>query len=204
MLLIPGFKEEVFKNITETFLTNKYYTAIDMWQTMMSKLRQFLRGYGANVRGEYGRRKKELLDNIKAFDVRAENKVVKARDWERRYDLEKELVKLYKMEELYWQRRGGVKWILEGDANTGYFQSIANGRRRKCMIEVLETETGRITEQEELIKHIYTFYQDLFGSEERGRIRMADNVWREKGALSQDQRERIIRPFTIEEVEFAL
>jgi hypothetical protein len=39
----------------------------------------------------------------------------------------------------------GVKWILEGDSNTTYFHRLANGRRRKCMIEFLETEKGRIT-----------------------------------------------------------
>jgi hypothetical protein len=39
---------------------------------------------------------------------------------------------------------GGVRWLLEGDANTGYFHSIANGRR-KCRIEFLETGYGRIS-----------------------------------------------------------
>jgi hypothetical protein len=41
---------------------------------------------------------------------------------------------------------GGVKWILEGDGNTDYFHSIANGRRRKCKIYFLEIEEGRVTE----------------------------------------------------------
>jgi hypothetical protein len=57
----------------------------------------------------------------------------------------------------------GVKWILEGDSNTTYFHRLANGRRRKCMIEFLETEKGRITEQLDMVDHIYEFYKKLFG-----------------------------------------
>jgi hypothetical protein len=53
---------------------------------------------------------------------------------------------------------GGVKWILEGDANTGFFHSVANGRRRKCIIEFLDTESGRITEQGDLVAHIEAFF----------------------------------------------
>jgi hypothetical protein len=48
-------------------------------------------------------------------------------------NLEAELAE-YRHEELYWQGRGCAKWILEGDSNTSYFYSIANGRRKKCRI----------------------------------------------------------------------
>lgn len=101
-------------------------------------------------------------------------------------------------------RRGGVKWILEGDANPGYFHSVANGRRRKCKIEMLETKKGRITEQGELMEHIYSFYKNLFGTEERGKARLTEGVWSNKGSLSDQQMEGLTTPFSIEEVEFAL
>jgi hypothetical protein len=35
---------------------------------------------------------------------------------------------------------------LQGDANTRFFHSVANGRRRKCAIFTLETDEGDITE----------------------------------------------------------
>jgi hypothetical protein len=100
---------------------------------------------------------------------------------------------VYKQEELYWQ------WILEGDSNTRYFHSVANGRTRKCMIEFLGTECGRITGHEEFVQHIEQFYKMLFGIEERG-----TNMWHEKGKLNADQKEWLISPFTVEEVEHAL
>ena len=42
-------------------------------------------------------------------------------DWLRIYALESSLMDIYKSEELFWQRRGGLNWLLKGDANTAYF-----------------------------------------------------------------------------------
>jgi hypothetical protein len=95
---------------------------------------------------------------------------------------------------------GGIKWILEGDANTGYFHSTANGRRRKCRIEFLDTDLGRITEQKELVMRIESFYKNMFGRENRGRARLAKSTWQVSGRLPADQQEGLIRPFSMEEV----
>jgi hypothetical protein len=35
-LLISKFKEEVFRNITETFPSNKFKSALDMWKVVMA------------------------------------------------------------------------------------------------------------------------------------------------------------------------
>lgn len=56
----------------------------------------------------------------------------------REYYLEEQLEKIYEDEELIWQKRSGEQWLLKGDANIGYFHSIANGRKRKCNIDSLE------------------------------------------------------------------
>jgi hypothetical protein len=48
--------------------------------------------------------------------------------------VERQLEDTYQFEEIQWQRRGGVKWILNGDANNGYFHGIVNGRKKKCAI----------------------------------------------------------------------
>jgi hypothetical protein len=54
--------------------------------------------------------------------------------------------------------------VLEGDANTHFFHSSANSRRRKTRICSLETENGIISEQQDICKHIVEFYKNLFGS----------------------------------------
>jgi hypothetical protein len=70
----------------------------------------------------------------------------------------------------------GIKWLLEGDANTGFFHTIANGRRMKCRIAFLEDGDNIIIEQKELIAHINNFYRKLLGKEERGKVRMVECV----------------------------
>jgi hypothetical protein len=99
--LQPGFKEEVFENTVETFLSHKYRSALDMWQIVIPNLRKFLEGYGANVRGKYRRRKGELLREIKVLDDKAERDEMGNNDWVKRYDLEEELISVYKKEEVY-------------------------------------------------------------------------------------------------------
>jgi hypothetical protein len=51
-------------------------------------------------------------------------------------------------EDGFWRGKGDTDWrsktAFGGDANTGYFHSIANGRR-KCRIKFLETGYGRIS-----------------------------------------------------------
>jgi hypothetical protein len=41
--------------------------------------------------------------------------------------MERQLEEIFEYEELQWQRRGGVKWILKGDSNNGYFHGVASG-----------------------------------------------------------------------------
>jgi hypothetical protein len=54
-----------------------------------------------------------------------------------RYEWGAELIAIYEKEELFWQRRGD-NWLLKGDANTSYFQGIANGKKRKGLIKELD------------------------------------------------------------------
>jgi hypothetical protein len=57
-LLLPGFKDEVYMKMVEAMLAQTNKCALDMWQRMLAQLRKFLRGFGANIRGnkEGGRR----------------------------------------------------------------------------------------------------------------------------------------------------
>jgi len=80
-------------------------------------------------------------------------------EWKKRYQLEDELLIIYAAEELYWQKRGGEKWLLKGDSNTSYFHKCANGRKRKSMITSLEDGDNILTDQEELRAHIIDFYK---------------------------------------------
>jgi len=84
------------------------------------------------------RHKHEIMKNITELDEASEVRDLTQEEWEERYNLERELLKLLADEEIQWQRKGGEKWLLEGDMNTSYFHKRANGRKRKMHIAALE------------------------------------------------------------------
>jgi hypothetical protein len=75
------------------------------------------------------------------------------------------MARLLREEEFKW-----YQWSksLEGDANTRYFHSVANGRHRKKRIHTLHQDEGIIEGQEHLKSYIMNYYKNLFGPPEEG------------------------------------
>jgi hypothetical protein len=80
------------------------------------------------------------------------------------------------MEELFWQKRGGERWLLQGDANTFYFHGIANGRKRKCFNHSLVEGDRVLTDSQDLKRYVTDFYKKLFGSKEQPTIKLHRNM----------------------------
>lgn len=102
----------------------------DYWRMIKKHIRTFSKGWGNNIRGQIRRDKQSLMEDIKKIDVEADNSMLSAAQWRERYAKESALEQIYAFEEIQWQKRGGEKWILQGDANTGYFHNKANGRKK--------------------------------------------------------------------------
>lgn len=117
--------------------------SLDKWHGCVSGLRQLLRGWGKNIRGEYKRHRSRLMKEIDLIDQIITAGQASEETTKMRAEAEAELEKLLEAEEIYWQQRGGERWILEGDLNTNFFHHlVANGRRRKKRITTLEHEGG--------------------------------------------------------------
>jgi len=91
---------------------------VDHWHKVSSCLRRAMKGWGANVGSEQRKSKQNLLLNIKYLDEEVEKKDLSKEEWAKRYALEDRLMDIYKEEDVFWQKRGGEQWLLEGDANT--------------------------------------------------------------------------------------
>jgi hypothetical protein len=117
----------------------------------------------------------------------ADERGMDASQWQERYDVENKLEKIYQFEEIQWQRRGSVKWVLKGDSNNGYFHNIANGRKKKCTIFSLEDGDREIRDPAEIREHVETYYKDLFGNKEANRISLGEGFWTEKGRLTDEE-----------------
>ena len=92
------------------------------------------KGWGANQGRDDKVLRARLLGEIALLDNQADTQPFSEQEWAHRYALEGQVEALLRSEEEYWRRRGGLKWTLKGDANTGYFHAYANGCRRKCLI----------------------------------------------------------------------
>lgn len=121
-------------------------------------------------------------------------------EWMDRYEKEDELMKIYENEELMWQRRGGENWLLKGDANTSYFHTVANGRKRKCLIRSLMEGDRTIEDKEELKSYITEFYKNLFGGDHDPMIHLSDNFWGDRRVVGDFDNRWLTRPFTMTEL----
>ena len=68
-----------------------------------------------------------------------------------------------------------MKWVKEEDCNSKKFHKVANGRRNRKYIKVLENERGLVLNNSESIKdEILRYFEKLYAS-------LSEKSWRVKG-----------------------
>ncbi|KAE8816186.1 hypothetical protein D1007_06305 [Hordeum vulgare] len=182
----------------------RVFCAVDVWQHCAKMARQAMKGWGANLGADLRARKGALLGQIKTLDDLADGSGLSRDDWTRRYSLDAELMDIFRSEELFWQRRGDQNWLLKGDANTAYFQAIANGRRRKCVIPFLWDGGALLENPQDISSHIYSFYKELFSAELRGGSSLCEDFWLLADQVSDVENAELTLPFSPEEVGWAI
>jgi hypothetical protein len=80
-----------------------------------------------------------------------------------------EIARLLHEEEIKWYRRSKSQFILEVDANTRYFHSVANGRHRKKLIHSLVQDEGTIEGHENRKSYIKNYHKGLLCSPDVGK-----------------------------------
>jgi hypothetical protein len=69
---------------------------------------------------------------------------VKIKEIELKNQSNVQIASLFREEELKWYQHFKSQFIIEGDSNTPYFHSVANGRHRKKPIHTLVQDEGTI------------------------------------------------------------
>jgi hypothetical protein len=103
------------------------------------------------------------------------------------HSINKDLEALWRLEEIKVRQRSRERRIKEGDRNTTYFQAVANQRHRKKRIPGLESPEGWIEENEDMLKHVVSFYKTLFGKEEENGVRLSHDFWDEDEKVSEEE-----------------
>ena len=97
-----------------------------------------------------------------------------------------------------------VKDLLEGDANTKYFQLVASGKHRKTRIFQLEQEEGLICGDIELKKYITKYYKKLFGPPDNNFVSMDESLRDDIPQVSPQENELLVETFSETEVKQAI
>ena len=150
------------------------------------------------------RKSARIVETIALLDAEADRRPFSEAEWAHRYALENQLMAILRAEEEYWRRRGGVKWVTKGDANTGYFHAYVNGRKRKCSILRLQTDHGILLTQEQIVAHIYEFFIGLLWMAKEKALCLREDLWDPTERGSQEENEGLALSFLPEEIDEAL
>ena len=191
----PGFTAAVAARWREARdAPHRALSAVDSWHFCAKRSRQFMKGWGANLGRDIRERKRTLLEGIQALDLRADAAGLSAEEWMLRYDLEDQLSVIYSDEEAYWRLRGAQKWVLKGDADTAYFQAIANGRRRRNTIPLLWDGETLLQDPRDIRTHVDGFYRSLFSAAPRSGISLAHDCWAGVQLVSDAENAALMAP----------
>lgn len=78
-----------------------------------------------------------------------------------------EITEIYQREEIMWRQRSKKIWLKKGDQNIKYFYKVANGRRSN-QITSQKINGGRVEDQEEIRKHIDSYYKKNYNKRWKG------------------------------------
>jgi hypothetical protein len=150
---------------------------LDCWQDKVKYFRKLAKGWSANLEAEIRKQKKALMEEYDALDILSETQVLSDQERSRLTFIPKDLNSYWIIEETKARQRSRDRDILEGDRNTAYFHVVANQRRRKKMINVLDGPDGPETETDKMFKIATGYYKDLFKHESRLDIRLKPNFF---------------------------
>jgi hypothetical protein len=114
------------------------------------------------------------------------------------------IASLLREEELKLYQRSKSKFILEGDSNTRYFHSVANGRHRKKIIHSLVQDEGTIEGLDNLKSYITNYYKNIFGSPEEGNFHMDETRTEDIPQVSIEENNLLTAEYSEEEVRKAI
>jgi hypothetical protein len=173
-------------------------------QIKLKKVKNCLKGWGANIRGKDKKKKQDLHIELDMLEDLEEKGYISSIQACRKSQIQVELLTLLEKEEAFWQQRSREKWLLQGDNNTSFFHRVANGRKRKRTMFSLKDGDRTIQGTSALMEHATEFYKQLFGPVVDSGVRLDDSIWDENEKLDENDRNILNAPFTEEEIHHAI
>lgn len=124
--------------------------------------------------------------------------------WSHRYSLEVSLLAIHRVEEIFWQQRGRLNWVLKGDALTKYFFAIANGRGRRCSIVRLIIDGVVVSDADVIMNHIVFFFSSSLAAQSPSALSISPNLWPHASLVSATENAALMIPLSNKEIDEAV
>ncbi|KAJ9693494.1 hypothetical protein PVL29_012324 [Vitis rotundifolia] len=151
---------------------------------------------------ELNERKKSILKDLANFDAIEQAGGLTPDLLVQRALRKGELEELVLREEIHWRQKVRVKWVKEGDCNSRFFHKVANGKRNRKFIKMLENERGLVLNNaESIIEEILLYFEKLYASPTGESWSIEGLDW---SPISEESASRLDSPFTEEEISKAI
>jgi mannosylglycoprotein endo-beta-mannosidase len=177
---------------------------IQRWNYKIRALRSHLCGWARHVTGVLKKEKLRLSSIIDGLEALAEVGPLSAQEIELKNQSNAKIASLLREEELKWYQRSKSQFILEGDSNTRYFHSVANGRHRKKRIHTLVQDEGKIEGLDNFKKFITSYYKNLFGAPEEGNFFLDETQTDDIPQVSVEENNFLTAEYSEKEVRKAI
>jgi hypothetical protein len=161
-------------------------------------LKNVIKGWNVEVYGRPTERKKCLVDQILALDLKSEVTGLSGEEVVVRRRLFDELWVVLKSIDASIFQRSRSKWLKEGDTNNKYFHSCVKSRGRMNKISALITDNGWVEGPLNVRQATVSFFQQHFSSVVWERPSLDGIVF---PVISDVANNSLIAPFTLEEIE---
>ncbi|VFQ97193.1 unnamed protein product, partial [Cuscuta campestris] len=102
----------------------------------------------------------------------------------------------------FWRQKAHVKWVTDGERNSGYFHSVVKDRRRKLYIHRIQDDHGQwVTERAGIASQAITFFQAMFTADPSVTSLALDMIPR---LVTDDDNDRLCAVPEMEEVKTAV
>ncbi|KAK8290216.1 hypothetical protein V6Z12_D07G246000, partial [Gossypium hirsutum] len=170
---------------------------------LKKELRKFnLKCYG-DITGKDQKKRKELKEiQLATLSGSVNDKLL---------EMDKCLFKEYKSlldaEESFYWKKSRIRWIQEGDQNTGFFHSMVVVRHSRHTIKLYIDDNGnRLDTFEQISKEAVDFYKKLIGSPDKNVFDCSLDLLKEllPKTFSTDAQIDLAKPIPIEEIKVAI
>jgi hypothetical protein len=162
----------------------------------LKALKVDLKIWNAEVFGDVGKKKTELLEGIKELECFEEAWGLVEEERIQKSDMIRELEKTLLFKEVNWRQKFRALWLKEGDNNTKFFHRVANSHQRYNHVGVLRINGALSCDPGEIKDHIVNYYDSLYAEQSSWRPRVdgiyfssidADEcLWLERGFEEQE------------------